>query len=104
MSDDDHVRAISTSGSAAVYAVQAATSSNSPAVVAIQGATTGTGEALRAESNNTAAHTATFRRTTFDTNGADLWRNIVNGNRTGYANERGELRSRAYDATSVAFR
>jgi len=104
MSDDDHVRAISTSGSAAVYAVQAATSSNSPAVVAIQGATAGTGEALRAESNNTAAKVATFRRTTFDTNGADLWQNLVAGKRTGYGNERGELRSGAFDATSVAFR
>ena len=104
MSDTDNVRAVSTGAQSAVYAVQAAASSNSAAVVAIQGATAGTGEALRAESNNTAAQVATFRRTAFDTNGADLWQNLVAGNRTGYANERGELRSRAYDANSIALR
>jgi hypothetical protein len=48
--------------------------------------------------------TFTFTRTTFDTNGSDLWENRVAGKLTGYANERGELRSQAYDATSVAAR
>lgn len=46
----------------------------------------------------------TFKRVTFNTSGSDLWENVVNGKRTGYANEGGELRSRAYDGTRVAFR
>jgi hypothetical protein len=50
------------------------------------------------------AQTFTFNRTTFNAAGADLWENIVQGTRTGYANEGGELRSRAYNATRTAFR
>lgn len=91
-------------GRPAVHAIQAAAATDVPAMVASQQATSGTGEALRVESANTGAYVATFNRATFSTSGADLWRNLVAGNRTGYANERGELRSRAYDATSVAFR
>jgi len=45
-----------------------------------------------------------INRTVFDTNGSNLWEDWVAGKLTGYANERGELRSGAYDATSVAFR
>jgi hypothetical protein len=48
--------------------------------------------------------TFTFNRTVFDTNGSNLWEGRVAGKLTGYGNERGELRSAAYDATSVAFR
>jgi hypothetical protein len=91
---------------AAVHAEQAPASgaSDIAALVATQNAATGAGEALRATSANTTALVAAFIRPAFSTSGADLWRNIVAGNRTGYANERGELRSRAYDANSVAFR
>jgi len=48
--------------------------------------------------------TFTFARSAFNAAGSDLWENVVNGQRTGYANEGGELRSRAYSAARVAFR
>jgi hypothetical protein len=89
---------------AAVHAIQAAAASDVPAMVASQLATSGAGEALRIESANTTAQAMTVRRTTLDTSGADLWRNLIGGKRTGYANEGGELRSRAYNGSRVAFR
>jgi hypothetical protein len=48
--------------------------------------------------------TFTFTRTTFVGAGSNLWENRVGGQLTGYANEGGELRSRAFSAARIAFR
>lgn len=48
--------------------------------------------------------TITFTRATFAGAGSNLWECRVQGQLTGYANEGGELRSRAYNGVRVAFR
>ena len=48
--------------------------------------------------------TIQFVRVTFNSAGTNLWECRVNGQLTGYANEGGELRSRAYNGLRVAFR
>jgi hypothetical protein len=48
--------------------------------------------------------TFTFTRSPFNAAGSNLWEDRVAGTLTGYANEGGELRSRAFNGSRVAFR
>jgi hypothetical protein len=48
--------------------------------------------------------TITFNRVTFNGAGSNLWECRVAGSLTGYANEGGELRSRAFSGSRIAFR